>query len=65
MDKSISSTRGWTIGLDLGDRSSEGCVLDATGCIRERFRVPTQREAIRQRLGRRARAESTLRFRRR
>ena len=51
MEKVFSSNRGWTIGLDLGDRQSEGCVLDATGRIRERFQVRTRREAMRQRLG--------------
>lgn len=42
---------GWTIGLDLGDRVSHICVLDADGAIIEEERVATTRSALERRLG--------------
>ena len=35
-----------TIGLDLGDQTSQVCVLDAGGEVIEEFTVPTRRSAI-------------------
>lgn len=43
--------QGWTIGLDLGDRVSHICVLDADGAIVEEERVATTRSALERRLG--------------
>jgi len=40
-----------TIGLDVGDRYSHLCVLDAAGQIEEESRIPTTRGAIEGRLG--------------
>lgn len=51
MDQSITSRMGWTIGLDLGDRFCEGCVLDEGGEVVERFRVRTRKGDLEQRLG--------------
>jgi len=36
----------WTIGLDLGDRFSQVCVLDAAGEVGARFRVATTRKGL-------------------
>ena len=51
MDQNIMRTTGWTIGLDLGDRFVEGCVVDEAGETVERFRVWTRREDLEKRLG--------------
>src|SRR5688572_22938674 len=40
-----------TIGIDLGDRRSEVCVLGSDGGVVERFGVATTREALERRLG--------------
>lgn len=40
-----------TIGIDLGDRRSEVCVLGSDGAVVERFGVATTREALERRLG--------------
>ncbi|HEM47019.1 MAG TPA: IS110 family transposase [Alphaproteobacteria bacterium] len=48
MSKGITS--GLTIGLDLGDRFSEGRVLDESGEVVEAFRVRTMEPALRARL---------------
>jgi transposase len=50
MGKSITRQTGLTIGLDLGDRWSEGRVLDATGELIESFRVRTTEPAMDARL---------------
>lgn len=42
-----ANPRELTIGLDLGDRFSWGCVLDAKGQVLETFRVATTPEACR------------------
>lgn len=42
---------GDTIGIDLGDRWSRYCVLDATGTITEEDRVRTTADAMRERFG--------------
>lgn len=41
----------YTIGLDLGDRFSEACVLEADGEAVKRFRTPTTRSGIRRAFG--------------
>jgi transposase len=51
MDQDITRTTGWTIGLDLGDRFVEGCVVDDTGEVVERFRARTRKEDLEKRLG--------------
>ncbi len=43
-------TSGLTIGLDLGDRWTEGRVLDAAGAVIEAFRVRTTEPAMTERL---------------
>lgn len=48
MNQGITSTM--TIGVDLGDRYSVGCVIDAEGVV-ETFRVRTTPKALRERLG--------------
>ena len=39
--KKHSRSKGWTMGLDLGDRFSQVCVLDAAGEVEARVRVAT------------------------
>ncbi len=51
MDQSITKSTGWTIGLDLGDRFTEGCVLDEQGEVLERFRVRTRTRDLARELG--------------
>ncbi|MCP4902749.1 MAG: IS110 family transposase [bacterium] len=41
MSKSTTADDGTTIGLDLGDKYTEACVLDDSGEVEERFRVRT------------------------
>jgi transposase len=50
MDKRI--TASWTIGLDLSDKTTEACVLDAAGEVVERFRVRTTSAALERALAR-------------
>lgn len=50
MGKRITTDGGMTIGLDLGDRWSEGRVLDASGEVVEAFRVRTTEPAMDARL---------------
>lgn len=38
--------KGWTVGIDLGDRASELCVLDPEGRVVERLRVMTRSGAF-------------------
>lgn len=38
----------WTIGVDLGDRRSEACVLDGAGEVQERFAFRTDRTGVAQ-----------------
>ncbi|MDP7339054.1 MAG: IS110 family transposase, partial [Vicinamibacterales bacterium] len=40
------TTSGITIGLDLGDRQTAGCVLDATGQVLTRWQVRTTRSGL-------------------
>jgi len=40
-----------TIGIDLGDRRSEVCVLDTDGEVKQRFSVATSREGLEKKLG--------------
>ena len=46
MSKDITADVGLTIGLDLGDKYSEGCVVDASGEVIETFRVRTTQPAL-------------------
>ena len=41
MDKNITANGSLTIGLDLGEKHSEACVVDAGGEVMETFRVRT------------------------
>lgn len=41
--------RTWTVGMDLGDRTSHLCVLDEAGIVVERGKVQTTRESFRKR----------------
>ena len=50
MGKRITRANGLTIGLDLGDRFTEGRVLDASGEVIESFRVRTTEAAMDSRL---------------
>ena len=49
-----------TIGIDLGDRWSEICVLDAAGECEERLRLRTEREALRAGLARHRGARAVI-----
>lgn len=52
MTKSTTVTTPWTIGLDLGDRASQVCVLDTgSGDVLERFGVETTRAGLTKRFG--------------
>lgn len=51
MAKTSNVWQGMTIGLDVGDRSSCLCVLDADGEIVEESKVPTTPKAIEARFG--------------
>ena len=53
MTKHTPTYTGETIGVDLGDRYTHVCVLDATGEIVERTQVATRIEALRQWFARR------------
>ena len=50
MSERITTDGGLTIGLDLGDRWTEGRVLDPTGEFVEAFRVRTTESALSSRL---------------
>jgi hypothetical protein len=50
MGKRITRASGLTIGRDLGDRFTEGRVLDASGEVIEAFRVRTTQSALSSRL---------------
>jgi transposase len=50
MSKGITTSGGLTIGLDLGDRFTEGRVLDETGEVVEAFRVRTTEPGLSSRL---------------
>ncbi len=52
MDKHIIEGGGLTIGIDLGDRWSEGRVLDGAGEVIEAFRVRTTEPAMDKQLSR-------------
>ena len=51
MAKDITAGGGMTIGVDLGDKHSEACVLDAAGEELERFRVRTTEPGLAKRFG--------------
>jgi transposase len=46
MSKRITAGSGLTIGLDLGDKYSEACVVDGSGEVLETFRVRTTQAAL-------------------
>ena len=50
MGKRITTSSGVTIGLDLGDRYSEGCALDAAGEVVETNRRASARSVSTSRL---------------
>jgi len=50
MNKGITADGGLTLGLDLGDRFTEGRVLDETGEVVEAFRVRTTESALSSRM---------------
>jgi transposase len=50
MGKDITKSGGLTIGLDLGDKYSEGCVVDSFGEVLETFRVRTTQPALARKL---------------
>jgi hypothetical protein len=52
MGKRITAGGGLTIGLDLSDKTSEACVLDAAGEVVETFRVRTTPPALERALAR-------------
>lgn len=49
MGECISAQDRWTMGLDLGDRHSQLCVLDGSGTVVEEGRVSTTQKALRAR----------------
>jgi transposase len=49
-----------TIGIDLGDRRSEVCVLGIDGEVKQRFSVATTREGFEKKLGNRERARVVI-----
>ena len=46
MDKNITASGSLTIGLDLGDKHTEACVMDSNGEVLETFRVRTTQVAL-------------------
>ncbi len=46
MGNDITTSHGLTIGLDLGDKYTEGCVLSESGEVVETFRVATTMTAM-------------------
>ena len=60
MGKDITADMGLTIGLDLGDKYSEGCVVDASGEVVETFRVRTTQPALDRALARFGKARVVL-----
>ena len=46
MRKATTVVPETTIGLDLGDRFTHGCVLDAAGGVLERMRFSTSRRGL-------------------
>lgn len=51
MRKGITQ-QAWTIGLDLGDRRSQVCVLDEAGEVEAEFRIATTRQGLERGLAR-------------
>ncbi len=46
MKKGITERSGLTIGLDLGDKQTAGCVVSADGEVAETFQIATTRAAV-------------------
>jgi transposase len=59
MTKISTTTSGLTVGLDLGDRGSQFCLLDADGIICEEGRLRSTRSAFQARFGALAPARQT------
>jgi hypothetical protein len=51
MTKISTTTSGLTVGLDLGDRGSPFCLLDAAGQIQQEGRIRSTRSAFQARFG--------------
>jgi transposase len=51
MGNGITTSHGLTIGLDLGDKYTEGCVLSESGEVVETFRVATTTSAMSRTMG--------------
>ena len=60
MSKGITANGSLTIGLDLGDKYSEACVLEGSGEVVEGFRVRTSQAALDRALARFATARVVL-----
>lgn len=60
MEKIIRVETGRTIGVDLGDRRSEACVLDVAGAVVERFGFRSDREGLAKSFLGRARASVVM-----
>jgi Transposase len=58
--KQILKQAKWTIGLDLGDRTSYSCILDEVGNVIWERQVPTMVNGIRQAFGRMRRCRIAL-----
>jgi len=46
MDRNITTVGGLTIGRDLGDKHTVGCVLSTSGAVLETFTVATTMSAL-------------------
>ena len=51
MVKDITTVSGLTIGLDLGDKHTVGCVVSRSGEVQETFRVATTMSALGRTMG--------------
>ena len=60
MEENISSMGGTTIGLDLGDRRTQMCVLEVSGEIEEEFQIPTTERGLERGLDKRERCRVVL-----
>lgn len=60
MEKRTSLESEWTIGLDLGDRRMQVCVLGAGAAIEEEFQIATTRKGLERGLGKRERCRVVL-----
>jgi transposase len=51
MNEGITAVSGLTIGLDVGDKQTVGCVLSASGEVLETFRMATSPGSVRRTMG--------------